>query len=108
MKSYFVNTEHLVWTSFVPEEGLGFIQIQTIAKKLFSIWSEKLKLSNTNPLKTEDELKCSGRVGRSCSTCSTNRVANLVSNYARGKDRELLTTSGANSMSSVSRILCDG
>jgi hypothetical protein len=31
------------------------------------------------PLKTGDELRCSGRVGSSCSTSDTNRV-NLVTN----------------------------
>jgi len=67
----------------MPGEGLGFIQIQTIAKNIFSIWSEKLKLSNANPLKTGDELRCSGRVSSACSTCGTNRVTNLVLNYAR-------------------------
>jgi hypothetical protein len=31
------------------------------------------------PLKTRDELRCSGRVGSSCSTCGTRRF-NLVTN----------------------------
>ena len=46
------------------------------------------------PLKTGGELKCSGRVGSSCSTSETRRV-NLVTNpvisHERGKDREVFT-----------------
>ena len=49
------------------------------------------------PLKTGDELRCSGKVSISCSTSDTRRVnlvANLVISHERGKDREVLTTSG--------------
>ena len=46
------------------------------------------------PLKTGGELRCSGRVGGSCSTSETRRV-NLVTNpvisHERGKDREVFT-----------------
>jgi hypothetical protein len=49
------------------------------------------------PLKTGDELRCSGRVSSSCSTSCT-RLVNLVTNpvisHEWGKDREVLTTSG--------------
>jgi hypothetical protein len=49
------------------------------------------------PLKTGGELRCSGRVGSSCSTSGTRRV-NLVTNSVIsrewGKDREVFTTSG--------------
>ena len=49
------------------------------------------------PLKIGGELRCSGRVNSSCSTSDTRRV-NLVTNPVisneRGKDREVLTTSG--------------
>jgi hypothetical protein len=49
------------------------------------------------PLNTGGELRCSGRVGSSCSTSGTRRV-NLVTNplisRERGKDREVFTTSG--------------
>ena len=49
------------------------------------------------PLKSGSELRCSGRVGSSCSTSDTRRV-NLVTNpvicHERGKDREVFTTSG--------------
>ena len=47
------------------------------------------------PLKTEGELRCSGRVGGCCSTSGTRRV-NLVTHPVisreRGKDREVFTT----------------
>ena len=49
------------------------------------------------PLKTGGELRCSGRVGSSCSTSDTwrlNPVTNLVISHERGKDREVFTTSG--------------
>jgi hypothetical protein len=49
------------------------------------------------PLKTGDELRCSGRVTSTCSSSGTPRV-NLVTSpiisHERGKDREVLTTSG--------------
>jgi len=48
-------------------------------------------------LKTRGELRCSGRVSSSCSTSDTRRVnlvTNLVISHERGKDREVLTTSG--------------
>jgi hypothetical protein len=49
------------------------------------------------PLKSEGELRCSGRVGSSCSTSDTRRV-NLVTtpviSHERGKEREMFTTSG--------------
>ncbi|CAC5385110.1 unnamed protein product [Mytilus coruscus] len=40
---------------------------------------ENQRLDNTNP-KTEDDLRCSGRVSRSCSTCGTRRVAQVSTN----------------------------
>jgi hypothetical protein len=49
------------------------------------------------PLKTEDDLGCSGRVSSSCSTCGTRRViiaANPVISPERGKDRIVITTNG--------------
>jgi hypothetical protein len=53
--------------------------------------------NNTNLVKTGDELRCSGRVGSSCTTSGTRRV-NLVTNpvisHEWGKDREVFTTSG--------------
>ena len=49
------------------------------------------------PLKSEGELRCSWRVGSSCSTSDTRRV-NLVTHpvisHERRKDREVFTTSG--------------
>ena len=48
------------------------------------------------PLKTGDELRCSGRVSSSCSTNDTRRV-NIVTNpvirHEWGKDREVFMTS---------------
>ena len=53
----------------------------------------------------------SGRVGSSCSTSDTRRV-NLVTNpvisHERGKDRELLTTSGTYPWSFVTQIFHSG
>jgi hypothetical protein len=49
------------------------------------------------PLKTGDELRCSGRVSSSCSTSGTRRVyliIDTVISHEWGKDREVLTTSG--------------
>ena len=49
------------------------------------------------PLKTGDELRCSGRVSSSCSTSGTRRVyliIDTVISHDWGKDREVLTTSG--------------
>jgi hypothetical protein len=49
------------------------------------------------PLKFGDELMCSERVGSSCSTSDTRRVilvTNPVISHERGKDWEMLTTSG--------------
>jgi hypothetical protein len=57
---------------------------------------------------TGDEFECSGRVNSSCSTSDTRRV-NLVTNPVisneRGKDREVLTTSGTYPWSFVTQIL---
>ena len=59
------------------------------------------------PLKTGGELRCSGRVGSSCSTSDTRRV-NLVTNpfisHEWGKDREVFTTSGTYPWSFVTQI----
>jgi hypothetical protein len=49
------------------------------------------------PLKTGGEIRCSGRVGSSCSTsgtCRVNLVTNPVTSPECGKDREVFTTSG--------------
>jgi len=63
------------------------------------------------PLETGGKLGCSGRVGSSCSTSDTRRV-NLVTNpmisHERGKDREVLTTSGTYPWSFVTQIFHDG
>ena len=63
------------------------------------------------PLKTGGELRCSGRVGSSCSTSGTRRV-NLVTNpvISRewGKDRKVFTTSGTYSWSFVTQIFHNG
>ena len=49
------------------------------------------------PLKTGDELRCSGRVRSSCSTSGTRRVylvIDTVISHEWGKDREVFATSG--------------
>ena len=64
-----------------------------------------------NPTKNRGERRCSGRVSNSCSTSDTRRV-NLVINpvisQERGKDREVLTTSGTYPWSFVAQIFHDG
>ena len=53
----------------------------------------------------------SGRVSRSCSTSGTRRVnlvTNMVISHERGKDREVLTTSGTYPWSFVTKIFHNG
>ena len=62
-------------------------------------------------LKTGGELRCSGRVGSSCSTSGTRRVnlvTNPVMNREWGKDREVFTTSGIYPWSFVTQIVHNG
>jgi hypothetical protein len=63
------------------------------------------------PLKTGRELRCSRRVGSSCSTSETRRV-NLVTNpvisLEWGNDREVLATSGTYPWSFVTQIFHNG
>jgi hypothetical protein len=63
------------------------------------------------PLKTGGELWCSWRVSSSCSTSDTRRV-NLVTNpvisHERGKEREVLRTSGTYPWSFVTQIYHNG
>jgi hypothetical protein len=63
------------------------------------------------PLKTGGELRCSWRVSSSCSTSDTRRV-NLVTNpvisHERGKEREVLRTSGTYPWSFVTQIYHNG
>ena len=57
------------------------------------------------------ELRCSGRVSSSCSTSGTRRVnlvTHLVISYERGKDREMITTSGTYPWSFVTQIFHNG
>ena len=71
-----------------------------------TIYKTKDRVIRTS-LKTGGELRCSGRVGSSCSTSGTRRV-NLVTNpvISRewGKDREVFTTSGTYPWSFVTQI----
>ena len=63
------------------------------------------------PIKTGDELGCSGRVSSSCSTsgtCRVNLVANLVVSRESGKDQEVFTTSGTFPGSFVTQIFHNG
>jgi hypothetical protein len=62
-------------------------------------------------LKTRGEFRCSGRVGNSCSTsdtCHVNRVTNPDISHERGKDWEVLTTSGTYSWSFMTQIFHNG
>ena len=63
-------------------------------------------------LKTGDELRCSGKVGRCCSISGTNCRVNLVTNpvisHECGKDREVFTTSGTYPWSFVTQIFHNG
>ena len=57
------------------------------------------------------ELRCSGRVGSSCSTSDTrhvNPVTNPMISHERGKDREVFTTSGTYPWSFVTQIFHSG
>ena len=63
------------------------------------------------PLKTGGELRCSGRVGSSCSTGGTRRdnlVTNPLISNEWGKDREVFTTSGTYPWSFVTQIFYNG
>ena len=62
-------------------------------------------------LKTGGELRGSVKVGSSCSTGDAHRVnlvANPVISHQRGKDREVLTTSGTYPWSFVTQIFHNG
>jgi hypothetical protein len=63
------------------------------------------------PLKTGSELRCSGRVSSSCSTCGTRRVylvTHPVIGHQWGRDREVLTTSGVYPWLIVTQIFHNG
>jgi len=64
-----------------------------------------------NPLKTEGELRCFGRVSSSCSTSDIRRVnlvANPVISHERGKDREVFKKSVTYLWSFVTQIFHNG
>jgi hypothetical protein len=77
-------------------------QILTSLSRYMLVWQVQ---------KTGGELRCSGRVGSSCSTSGTRRV-NLVTNpvISRewGKDWEVFTTSGTYPWSFVTQIFHNG
>ena len=87
----------------------------TIAKRKSTkgqttIYKTKDRVTRT-PLKTGGELRCSGRVSSSCSTCGTRRVnlvRNLVISREWGKDREVFTTSGTCPWLFVTQIFHNG
>jgi hypothetical protein len=63
------------------------------------------------PLKTGGEIRCSRMVSSSSSTSDTlrvNLITNPVINHERGKDREVLTTSGTHPWSFVTQIFHSG
>ena len=71
-------------------------------------YKTKERITQT-PLKTGGQLRCSGRVGSSCSTRDTRRV-NLVTNpvisHEWGKEREVFATSGTYQWSFMTQLLC--
>jgi len=102
------------------EDTKGVIRIR-ISKKNRQHNGQKKKYKRTNndlqnihiklKLKTGGELRCSGRVGSSCSTNGTRRVnlvTNSVVNREWGKDREVCTTSGTYPWSFVTQIFNNG
>ena len=48
---------------------------QTDKQRSTKHYTESKRPNNTNPNENRDELRCSGRVSSSCSTCDTSRVA---------------------------------
>ena len=63
------------------------------------------------PLKTGGELRCSARVGTSCSTSDTrcvNLVTNPVISHERGRDQNVFTTSGTYPWSFATQIFHNG
>ena len=62
-------------------------------------------------LKTGSELRCSGRVGSSCSTSGTRRITLVTNTVIRrecGTDQKVLTTSGTYALSFVTQIFRNG
>jgi hypothetical protein len=63
------------------------------------------------PLKTGDELMCSGKVSSSCSTSDTCRVylvTSAVISHEWGKNREVFTTIGTYPCSFVTQVFHNG
>jgi hypothetical protein len=75
-----------------------------MAKRKGQNTTQKLKIEQHEP---HCELRCSRRVSISCSTSDTRRVT-LITIHAIGKDRGVLTTSGAHPWSSVTQIFRSG
>jgi hypothetical protein len=100
----YVSNLHLIshWTKRQEEfeETKGVIRIHKSKKHIGQKKNDK-QLSTKHTHKTKDrvtrtqvktsgELRCSGRIGSSCSTSGThhvNLVTNLVINHELGKDR---------------------
>ena len=100
------------------EDTKGVIRIR-ISKKNRQHNDQKKKYKRTNndlqnihiKLKIGGELRSSERVGSSCSTNDTshvNLVTNPVISHARGKDREVFTTSETYPWSSMTQIFYNG
>jgi hypothetical protein len=68
----------LMFTCCLPPEHVNSIQIHIILIKVRNFTTKEM-ISISKLPKTGDELRCSGRVGSSCSTSGTRRV-NLVTN----------------------------
>jgi hypothetical protein len=113
--AYFYNVSIGLWNR--PSSVICFFPILILINSVYSFYFNMNKQRSTKhtyktkdrvtPLKTGGELRCSGRVGSSCSTSDTLRV-NLVTNpvisHERGKDRRVFTTSGTYSWSIVTQI----
>ena len=91
------------------EDTKGLIRIRISKKNRQHNGQKKINKRTNNDLQNIHKIKdrvttilggdvrCSGRVGSSCSTSDTRRVnlvTNPVINHERGKDRELLAISG--------------
>ena len=81
---------------------------KTLSTTHFSFMRQKTKDRVTRaPLKTGNELRCSGRVSSSCSTC-VNLVTTPLKSHEWGNDRKIITTNGTYPWSFVTHIFRKG
>ena len=103
LKTIFLFTLRNVWryqrcnkNLYIEEEQTTQCQKKRETNHDLQYTTQKTKDRAT--LKTESELRCSGRVSRSCSTRGTHRVTLVISNEW-GKNRIVITTDGSYSWS---------